>query len=82
MGLCRCFYELGDYERAQAAGSAALEMNRHFPGAHKYIALAQKESGDLDAAIVTMNRAVLYETPWSEENMAETKNLFEELKSR
>ena len=81
MGLCRCSYELGNYEMAQNAGEAAVQMNRHFPGVHKYIALAQKESGDLDAAIATMNRAVLYEAPWDAQHMSETKRLFKELKS-
>ena len=39
MGLCRCFYEQGIYDKAIAAGDAVLEMNKHFPQAHKYIAL-------------------------------------------
>jgi len=78
MGLCRCFYEMGDYEKAVAAGSAALEMNRHFPQAHKYVALAQKASGDLEAAKATMTRAVLYEAPWDEANLEANKKLLKE----
>jgi len=67
---------------AQNAGEAAVQMNRYFPGVHKYIALAQqKESGDLDAAIATMNRAVLYEAPWDAQHLSDTKRLFKELKS-
>jgi len=66
---------------AQNAGEAAVQMNRYFPGVHKYIALAQqKESGDLDAAIATMNRAVLYEAP-GDAHLSDTKRLFKELKS-
>ncbi|CAM9889157.1 unnamed protein product, partial [Heterosigma akashiwo] len=80
MGLCRSLYELGTYDGAIVAGSLALEINRHYPGAHKYVALAQKESGDLNAAIVTMNRAVLYETPWCEENKEKNREVFYELK--
>lgn len=41
-GASRCFYQLGQYERAMFAGQAALSMNRHFPGVHKLIAMPQK----------------------------------------
>ena len=48
MGFSRCFYELGDYSRAILAEESALMMNRMFPLAHKYIALAAKASGEDD----------------------------------
>jgi len=79
MGLSRCAYELGVYDRSIYAAEAALDMNRHFPGVHKYKALSEKAQGDLDAAITTMNRAVLYETPWDEGNKAEVLKLYNEL---
>ena len=44
MGLSRCCYHLSEYDKAIDAGSAAIEMNRHFPQVHKYVALAQKAS--------------------------------------
>lgn len=81
MGMSRCFYEIGEYDKAIAAGSLALEMNRHFPQAHKYVALAQKASGDLESAIATMSRAVLYEAPWEDENLEVNKALLKELTS-
>ena len=79
MGLSRCAYELGVFDRSIFAAEAALEMNRHFQGVHKYKALSEKASGDIDAAIRTMNRAVLYETPWDEDNKAEVLKLYNEL---
>eukprot|EP00562_Extubocellulus_spinifer_P013026 CAMPEP_0178543676 /NCGR_PEP_ID=MMETSP0697-20121206/2713_1 /TAXON_ID=265572 /ORGANISM="Extubocellulus spinifer, Strain CCMP396" /LENGTH=416 /DNA_ID=CAMNT_0020176147 /DNA_START=73 /DNA_END=1320 /DNA_ORIENTATION=- len=68
MGLSRCMYHLGEYDKAINAGTAAIEMNRHFPQVHKYVALSQRASGDLEAARRTMARAVNYETPWDDEN--------------
>lgn len=79
MGASPCFYEMGMYENSIEIGTAALEMNRHFPGVHKYLALSMKASGDLDSAIDTMNRAVLYETPWDIKNKLEALNLYNEL---
>jgi len=81
MGMSHCIYELGKYEGAIELGSMAIEMNRHFPGVHKYVALSQKASGDLDAAIRTMTRAVLYETPWDDQNVNEARKLLNELKA-
>jgi hypothetical protein len=79
MGFSRCFYEMGVYDRAIDSGMLALEMNRHFPQAHKYIALSQKATGDYDAAIATMTRAVLYEAPWDDKNLELNKALLKQL---
>ena len=68
MGISRCFYEKGIYDGAIQYGTFALEMNRMFPQIHKYIALSQRDSGDLAAAIRTMKEAVLYEAPYDDEN--------------
>jgi hypothetical protein len=45
---------------------------RHFPGIHKYLALSYKDMGDRQMAMTMMNRAVLYETPWDDQNRQET----------
>ncbi|CAJ1964279.1 unnamed protein product [Cylindrotheca closterium] len=79
MGLSRCFFELGDYDMSIHAGTAALEMNRHFPQAHKYVALAQKASGDVEGAKATLSRAILYETPWDDDNIQSNKRLWQEM---
>ena len=54
MGFARCFYGKGEYDKAISASEAAIEMNRHFPGVHKYMALSFKAMGDIDKAIKTM----------------------------
>ena len=79
MGLARCAYEMKVYDKAIAASEWAIEMNRSFPGVYKYKALAEKAMGDLDAAIVTMNQAVLYETPWDDDNRRKALALYDEL---
>ena len=66
--ITRVFYELKDYDNAIQFGESAVEMNRHYDGVYNYLALAYKDSGKLDKAIETMKLAVLYETPWDEEN--------------
>ena len=78
--LIQCFYELEDYTKALGCGEAAVEMNRHYDGLYKYIALSHKAVGDLDMAIDTMSDAVVYEAPWDELGRAENKRLLEELK--
>lgn len=75
MGMSRCFYELGNYEKAIGAGTAAIEMNRHFPHIHKYVALSHKASGDRSLSIKMMKHAVLYEAPWSDETVELNKEL-------
>jgi tetratricopeptide (TPR) repeat protein len=79
MGLSRCFYETSVYEKSIAAASAAIEMNPHFPGVYKFKALSQRAKGELDEAVKTMTRAVLYETPWDDDNKAQALRLYDEL---
>jgi tetratricopeptide (TPR) repeat protein len=79
MGISRCFYEMGKYVDAIEIGQVVIEMNRHFPGAHKYVALAQKAQGDYDGAKATMTRAVLYETPWDDNNIKANRALLREM---
>lgn len=81
MGLAKCFYHLGIYEKSIAATEAALEMNRHFPNVHKYRALSLKAQGDLKGAVDVMNCAALYETPWDDNHREEVLQLYEELKA-
>ena len=80
MGMSRCMYHLKNYEFAIQLGEAAIEMNRHFPQVHKYVALSQKASGDIEGAIRTMARAVNYETPWDEANRKVVLAMYEEMK--
>ena len=79
MGVSRCFYEIGKYDHAIELGLGAIEMNRHFPQVHKYVALALKAKGDIEAARRTMSQAVLYETPWDDENIEANRTLLKQL---
>eukprot|EP00979_Chaetoceros_neogracilis_P009827 scaffold2253_cov286-Chaetoceros_neogracile.AAC.2 len=79
MGISRTSYYMGNYFMSIQLGLAAIEMNRCFPQIHKYVALSQKASGNVDAAIKTMGRAVNYETPWDEANRKIVIEMYEEL---
>ena len=79
LGFARCLYEEGNYVGSIRLGEAALAMNRHFPGIHKYLALAHKAQGNLPKAQQIMAQAVLYETPWDPNNVAEARSLWVEL---
>ena len=81
MGISRCFYEMKRYNDAIAIGELPIEMNRHFDGVHKYVALSQKAKGDIEGARKTMMRAVLYETPWNSSNIEANKALLKTLYS-
>ena len=75
----RCTYETKVYNKVIAFSEWAIEMNWSFPGVYKYKALAEKATGNVDAAITTMNRAVLYETPWDSDNRLKALKLYDEL---
>ena len=81
MGMSKCAYHLGNYKLAIEFGESAIGMNRYFPQIHKYVALSQKASGDLSAAVRTMGRAVNYETPWDEANRKVVLAMYRELKN-
>ena len=79
MGASCCLYHQGQFDGAIELGMGAIEMNRHFPGVHKYVALSYKAKGDLESAKKIMTQAVLYETPWDEKNIHQQKLLLNEL---
>lgn len=68
-----------DYDCAIYAEDLAVHMNRHFADVHEYIAKAHKAKGNVTEAIKTMQRAVLYETPWDIENVQKQLMLLEEI---
>ena len=84
MAISRCLYEKGNYEHSIMMGKSAIEMNRYFPGVHKYVVLSQLKSGDDEAAKQTMAEAVVYETPWDDAHrgkvLKEWKEMFGETK--
>ena len=60
-------------------GQGTIDANRYYPGCHDYVARAQLAKGDVQAAIRTRSRAVLFETPWDEENRAVQRTALAEL---
>jgi len=80
MNFCRCLYYQGNYESSIEYGERLVKMNRNFPEVHKYLALSQKASGNLDAAIRTMGRAIHYEEPWDKSLKAMNLRVYEEFK--
>jgi tetratricopeptide (TPR) repeat protein len=44
----RCEYEEGNFTQAIEFGESVIQMNRHYEGSYKYVALAYKALGDLD----------------------------------
>lgn len=80
MGMSRCFYHKGDYSKAICAGENAIEMNRHFPQVHKYVALSQRAIGNIELVLRIMLRAVHYESPWDDANKKEVLNMYESMK--
>jgi len=80
MNLCRCLYKVEMYDLAILNGKGAIKLNRAFPGVHKYIALSYRDSGNLEAAIRTMGRAVTYEGPWDKSYREMNLKMYNELK--
>jgi tetratricopeptide (TPR) repeat protein len=78
-GISRCCLGGGNLEGAVEFGHAAIEMNRSLPGVHRHVALAEREIGELDAAVRTASRAVLHEAPWDEENLKAAQATLETL---
>ena len=79
VGLSRTTYEMGSYDYAIDVGSDAIEWDRSLAGVHKYVALAQTPLGDIDGAMKTISRAILYEEHWNKDNLQENKNILKGL---
>jgi len=76
-----CSYHLGSYRESVVLGKLVLKSNRHNPGVHKWIALSKKALGQLDEALLTMRRAVRYETPWNSLHTQRCQDLLDQLLS-
>ncbi len=75
----KCKLKVGRFDEAIEFGLEALEMNRHYKGTYKTVALSYKGLGKVVEAAMTMQRAVYYETPWDLENVQKVKQLSEQL---
>lgn len=76
--LVRCYYEIGDYDRAIATAEQALGESRHKLEVHKYMALSYKTNGDPYMALKVMHRGVLYTLDNGDRQQA--YDLYEELR--
>jgi tetratricopeptide (TPR) repeat protein len=61
ISMSRCAYLAKDYRTSIESSERAILINRQFDEVHKCKALSLRKLGKMDEAIVTMNRAVLYE---------------------
>lgn len=77
--LCRCFYELKDFDKAIACGENAVQMNRYYDGVYKYLVLSYKAVNRWDEAVLNMRKAVMYETPWDRANVDMLKQMLTDL---
>ena len=66
--LSKIFYELKEYHKSIDAAEAAIEMNRTYPGVYYPLAESYMALNDLDNAILSMKRAVMFETNWDPKN--------------
>ncbi len=71
--LAYCYYQTKQYDSAIRASNRILPEGRHLPGVYFYKALSLFANEKIDAALFSMNRAVLYEAPW--DSHIQEKNL-------
>ena len=83
VGVARCEYNVGRFSEAigicdDLTGRWSAQK---YPGVYKYKALALEKQGKLDDAISVMAQAVLYETPWSDDEAynADIRELYNNL---
>jgi tetratricopeptide (TPR) repeat protein len=69
-------------QRSVIASEGAINMNRHYPGVWKYLALAHEGLGNVDEAIKTLIRAQAYEEPWEPMTRENNEILLADLKRR
>ena len=79
IGMSKAAYKMDKYDKAIDTGTNAMKMSRAFPGVHKYVALAHKAKGDIDAAIRIVSQAILYEERWNVENLEQNKHILREM---
>ena len=78
--IADCMIERGMYQEALDHIDRTITiLGRRVCRSHKLKALALKGLGDLDGAIETMNRGILYEDPFQSKNKIENFQFYEEL---
>ena len=80
MGMSQCLYECGDYQKSVDSGMMSVEMNRHFPGVYSFVGKSYQALEDLESADRMFSQAILYETPWDEENIARAQRQYDDFR--
>ena len=75
----KCCFHQKQYDKAIEFGNMAIDMNRHYPQVHKHVILSHYEKGDVQQAQSVANRAILYETPWDEQNKRRNQAMYFQL---
>ena len=77
--IARVRYKKDDFEECIRNCDIALAYHRHVDEIYEYKAFSYKALGDLEKAIETMNKAVLYETPGDDRNTTRLVKIYQEL---
>jgi len=77
LGMARCFYGEQMYEMSIGSARMSIGLDRHYPGGYKSTAYALRALGNLRGAILTIQLAVFYETPWDIENRLNVLRIYE-----
>lgn len=78
--MCRLQYKNRQFTMAIHTGGMAIEINRHFAGVYEYIALSYKSKKKLKEAILIMEDALRYETPWDARNRSRLRTVYADLR--
>jgi len=68
IGLARLSWNRMDKDQVLDLLQKAIAEDRSFPGTHLFLAQIQHEQGDLDSAVATLSRGILFESEESEES--------------
>jgi tetratricopeptide (TPR) repeat protein len=80
--LGRCWYMIEEYHNAIQALNVAIKTNRQFAGVHKYKVLSLIKLRQYTYAVQTAAQAVLYESPWNQDNQTLNLTMYTELYSK
>ena len=58
LALSRCYFKQNRMQDAERSGTHAIQLRHHFPAAHYYLALAQRDMGNTSAATESLTTAV------------------------
>ena len=81
IGICRCHFQLKQYDMVVSLASSYIAAYRNSPGYHEIIAKALIELGHLDRAIIYLKHGIRYENAWEQDRNEQLAKLLRALKS-